>query len=271
MNGERFVAIGDSVGDVLSRDDVEVVELRPTFVIVKATKAAAAEIRQRCGGFVILRRERAALTVIDLFDHAAPRSRTNQVPDARPPGGRCAGDGSSRPVGSPPASARLANLHKPALGLQLAPLPLRERSIHKQRNRFVALLSVKLCQVTREFGHLGQTDTRFAAGHALAGSVWRRTMDGCTGVRRPARGGAPMSIIITARFRDLSVRVIAPVPIAVERAREPRLLGWDVQMNYEAGDPVAWSKRTVHYVGGLGVRAGHWAHAEPAPHATPKI
>lgn len=80
-----------------------------------------------------------------------------------------------------------------------------------------------------------------------------------------------MSIIITTRFRDLSVRVIAPVPIAVERAREPRLLGWDVQMNYEAGDPVAWSKRTVHYVGGLGVRAGHWAHAEPAPHETPKI
>jgi hypothetical protein len=29
--------------------------------------------------------------------------------------------------------------------------------------------------------------------------------------------------------------------------------------------------RTVHFVGGLGVRAGHWAHAEPAPHATPKL
>jgi hypothetical protein len=29
--------------------------------------------------------------------------------------------------------------------------------------------------------------------------------------------------------------------------------------------------RAVHYVGGLGERAGHWAHAEPAPHATPKI
>jgi hypothetical protein len=29
--------------------------------------------------------------------------------------------------------------------------------------------------------------------------------------------------------------------------------------------------RTVHYVGGLGVRTGHWAHAEPAPHATPKL
>lgn len=27
----------------------------------------------------------------------------------------------------------------------------------------------------------------------------------------------------------------------------------------------------AHYVGGLGVRAGHWAHAEPAPHATPKL
>jgi hypothetical protein len=29
--------------------------------------------------------------------------------------------------------------------------------------------------------------------------------------------------------------------------------------------------RTVHYVGGLGVRSGHWAHAEPAPHETPKL
>jgi hypothetical protein len=29
--------------------------------------------------------------------------------------------------------------------------------------------------------------------------------------------------------------------------------------------------RTVHYIGGPGVRAGHWAHAEPAPHATPKL
>jgi hypothetical protein len=29
--------------------------------------------------------------------------------------------------------------------------------------------------------------------------------------------------------------------------------------------------KRVHYVGGLGVRAGHWAHAEPAPHATPKL
>jgi hypothetical protein len=35
-------------------------------------------------------------------------------------------------------------------------------------------------------------------------------------------------------------------------------------------DCTACGKR-VHYVGGLGVRAGHWAHAEPAPHATPKL
>jgi hypothetical protein len=27
----------------------------------------------------------------------------------------------------------------------------------------------------------------------------------------------------------------------------------------------------AHYVGGLGVRAGHWSHAAPAPHATPKL
>jgi hypothetical protein len=25
------------------------------------------------------------------------------------------------------------------------------------------------------------------------------------------------------------------------------------------------------HVGGLGVRAGHWAHAAPAPHETPKV
>jgi hypothetical protein len=29
--------------------------------------------------------------------------------------------------------------------------------------------------------------------------------------------------------------------------------------------------KRVHYVGSLGVRAGHWAHAEPAPHETPKV
>lgn len=27
----------------------------------------------------------------------------------------------------------------------------------------------------------------------------------------------------------------------------------------------------VHRVSGLGVSPGHWAHAEPAPHATPKL
>ncbi|MGZ4103809.1 MAG: hypothetical protein ACXVP8_00955 [Actinomycetota bacterium] len=29
--------------------------------------------------------------------------------------------------------------------------------------------------------------------------------------------------------------------------------------------------RRVHYVGGLGVRAGHRSYAEPAPHETPKL
>jgi hypothetical protein len=27
----------------------------------------------------------------------------------------------------------------------------------------------------------------------------------------------------------------------------------------------------AHYVDGLGVRAGHWSHAAPAPHPTPKL
>jgi hypothetical protein len=75
MGGERFVlAIGDSVGDVLGRDDVEVIELRPTFVVVKATYIVAAEIRRRCGRFItLLDGERAARAAIDLFDHAPPR------------------------------------------------------------------------------------------------------------------------------------------------------------------------------------------------------
>jgi hypothetical protein len=29
--------------------------------------------------------------------------------------------------------------------------------------------------------------------------------------------------------------------------------------------------RTVHFIGGLGVRAGHWGHAEPAPHGEPAL
>jgi hypothetical protein len=29
--------------------------------------------------------------------------------------------------------------------------------------------------------------------------------------------------------------------------------------------------REVHWVAGLGVRAGHWAHAEPAPHGEPVV
>jgi hypothetical protein len=35
-------------------------------------------------------------------------------------------------------------------------------------------------------------------------------------------------------------------------------------------DCAACGKR-VHFVGGLGVEPGHWSHAEPAPHATPKL
>jgi hypothetical protein len=27
----------------------------------------------------------------------------------------------------------------------------------------------------------------------------------------------------------------------------------------------------VHWVSGLGIQAGHWAHAEPAPHAEPAV
>jgi hypothetical protein len=27
----------------------------------------------------------------------------------------------------------------------------------------------------------------------------------------------------------------------------------------------------AHCLGGLGMRPGHWAHAEPLPHTTPKL
>jgi hypothetical protein len=75
MSGERFVlAIGDSVGDVLGWDDAEVVELRPTFVVVRVTNTVAAEIRRRCGRFItLLDGEPAVRAVIDLFDHVPPR------------------------------------------------------------------------------------------------------------------------------------------------------------------------------------------------------
>jgi hypothetical protein len=72
---ERFVlAIGDSVDDVLGRDDVEIVELGSTFVVVKAANIVAAEIRRQCGRFItLLDGERAARAVITLFDHVPPR------------------------------------------------------------------------------------------------------------------------------------------------------------------------------------------------------
>ena len=75
MDSERFVlAIGDSLGEVVGWDDVEIVELRPTFVVVKTTNIAAAEIRRRCGRFVtLLDGERATRAVIDLFDHVPAR------------------------------------------------------------------------------------------------------------------------------------------------------------------------------------------------------
>jgi hypothetical protein len=72
---ERFVlAVGDSVDHVVGRDDVEIVELRPTFVLVKATNIVAAEIRRQWGRFItLLDGERAAMAVITLFDHVPPR------------------------------------------------------------------------------------------------------------------------------------------------------------------------------------------------------
>jgi hypothetical protein len=42
------------------------------------------------------------------------------------------------------------------------------------------------------------------------------------------------------------------------------------ELECEVLDYAVCGKR-VHYVGGLGARDGHLAHAEPAPHATPKL
>jgi hypothetical protein len=76
MVTERFVlAIGDSaVGEVLGRDDVEIVELRPTFVVARTTALVAAEIRRACGRFITLfDGERAAKAAVSLFDRVPPR------------------------------------------------------------------------------------------------------------------------------------------------------------------------------------------------------
>jgi hypothetical protein len=49
-----------------------------------------------------------------------------------------------------------------------------------------------------------------------------------------------MSVIMTAKFRDLSIRAVASYDVATERARELLRLGWDVELNDEAGNPVVW-------------------------------
>jgi len=49
-----------------------------------------------------------------------------------------------------------------------------------------------------------------------------------------------MGVIITARFGDIAVRVIAPFSTAVQRGRELRQLGWDVELTDEAGNHVRW-------------------------------
>jgi hypothetical protein len=59
--------------------------------------------------------------------------------------------------------------------------------------------------------------------------------------------------------QDAPCRPLLSVKADVERELETIVLGCAV------------CGTMAHYVGGLGVRAGHWAHAEPAPHATPKV
>jgi hypothetical protein len=62
-----------------------------------------------------------------------------------------------------------------------------------------------------------------------------------------------------------------PVTVDVKQLRAELLsvkADLERELEREVLDCIVCGKR-VHYVGGLGVRAGHWAHAEPAPHATP--
>jgi hypothetical protein len=73
MGGERVLAIGDSVGDVLGWDEVEVVVLRPTFVVVKATRHRHRRDPSSVRTFVtLLDGERTARATIDLFDPVPP-------------------------------------------------------------------------------------------------------------------------------------------------------------------------------------------------------
>jgi hypothetical protein len=49
-----------------------------------------------------------------------------------------------------------------------------------------------------------------------------------------------MQVILTARHRDLVVRAITSYDVAIERARDLIRLGWEVELEDDAGNPVAW-------------------------------
>jgi hypothetical protein len=64
-----------------------------------------------------------------------------------------------------------------------------------------------------------------------------------------------------------------PLVVNVKRLRAELLSGkgdLERELEREVLDCVVCGV-PAHYVGGLGVRAGHWSHAEPAPHETPKL
>jgi hypothetical protein len=50
-----------------------------------------------------------------------------------------------------------------------------------------------------------------------------------------------MHVIITATHGELKIRAIASYTDAVQRARELFDLGWEVQLQDEAGNAVSWS------------------------------
>jgi hypothetical protein len=64
-----------------------------------------------------------------------------------------------------------------------------------------------------------------------------------------------------------------PVTIQAKALRQ-ELLGIKADMEQELETFVldcSSCGREVHWVSGLGVRAGHWAHREPAPHGEPLV
>jgi hypothetical protein len=98
-----------------------------------------------------------------------------------------------------------------------------------------------------------RTDEREVLDRAV-----RRVTEQAANADEAVTAGLDGSDPLTVHVKQLRAELLS-VKADLERELERETLDCTV-----CGEP-------VHYVGGLGVRAGHWAHAEPAPHATPKL